>query len=49
MEASQLKHSVLRPVEINLQNGISPDEAAVLAALLNPALRAEIGPAWVVE
>src|SRR4029077_15782026 len=43
MEASRLKHSVLRPVKINLQNGISPDEAAVLAVLLNPALRADRG------
>jgi outer membrane protein TolC len=39
-EASQLKHPVLRPVEINLRDGISPDEAAVIAVLLNPTLRA---------
>jgi outer membrane protein TolC len=39
--ASQLKHPALRPVEINLRNGIGPDEAAVLAVLLNPTLRAD--------
>jgi outer membrane protein TolC len=41
VKASQLKHPALRPVEIDLRNGISPDEAAVLAVLLNPTLRAD--------
>ena len=41
VEASRLNHPALRPVKINLRNGISPDEAAVLAVLLNPTLRAD--------
>jgi len=41
MEASKLRHPVLRPVKIDLRNGVNPDEAAVLAVLLNPALRAD--------
>ena len=41
VKASQLKHPALRPVEIDLRNGISPGEAAVLAVLLNPTLRAD--------
>ena len=39
--ASRLKNPALRPVEINLRNGIGPDEAAVLAVLLNPTLRTD--------
>jgi len=41
VRASRLKQPALRPVEINLRNGIGPDEAAVLAVLLNPTLRAD--------
>ena len=41
VRASRLKHPAVRPVEINLRNGIGPDEAAVLAVLLNPTLRAD--------
>ena len=41
VEASKLKHPALRPVSINLRDGVSPDEAALLAVLLNPTLRAD--------
>ena len=41
VEASRLNHPALRPVKINLRNGISPDEAAVLAVLHKPTLRAD--------
>jgi outer membrane protein TolC len=39
--ASQLRHPILQPVEVNLARGLSPDEAAVVAAICNPQLRAE--------
>lgn len=39
--AAQIRHPTLRPVRIDLGDGISPDEAAVIAVLLNPALRAD--------
>jgi outer membrane protein TolC len=39
--AADLRHPVLRPVDINLQAGVSPDEVAVLAVIVSPALRAE--------
>ncbi len=41
VEAGQLEHPILRPVTIDLRDGVNPDEAAVLAVLLNPALRAD--------
>lgn len=41
IQASQLQHPTLRPVPINLRDGVSPDEAAVLAVLLNPTLKAD--------
>ncbi len=41
VRASDLKHPLLPPLELNLNDGLSPDEAAVLAVLLNPALRAQ--------
>ncbi len=39
--ASQIEHPILRPMEIDLSDGVNPDEAAVLAVLLNPTLRAD--------
>lgn len=39
--ADQIKHPLLRPVAIDLKNGLTPDSAAVLAVIINPALRAE--------
>ncbi len=41
VEAEQIKHPILRPVEIDEEDGLTPDEAAILAVLLNPGLRAE--------
>ena len=39
VRASKLKHPILRPVQIDLSNGLSPDEAAIIAVLANPELR----------
>jgi cobalt-zinc-cadmium efflux system outer membrane protein len=36
-----IRHPLLRPLELNYHDGLSPDEAAVLAVLVNPSLRAE--------
>ncbi|MFZ0927183.1 MAG: TolC family protein [Syntrophobacteraceae bacterium] len=41
VEAMHIKHPILRPVELDEQNGLTPEEAAVLAVLINPGLRAE--------
>jgi outer membrane protein TolC len=38
--AAELDHPILKPIEIDDRDGISPDEAAVVAVLSNPALRA---------
>jgi outer membrane protein TolC len=40
IEAQRLEHPLLQPVEIDLRDGLSPDEAAVLAVLIHPRLRA---------
>jgi cobalt-zinc-cadmium efflux system outer membrane protein len=40
VQAEALRHPILPPVKVDLQDGISPDEAGVLAVLLNPSLRA---------
>ena len=40
VQAEQLNHPILKPVELNFDRGLSPDAAAVMAVLLNPALRA---------
>jgi outer membrane protein TolC len=40
VDAAQIHHPLLAPVSLNLRNGIGPDQAAVLAVLLNPTLRA---------
>ncbi len=37
---SDIKHPLLRPVRMDASDGLSPDEAAVAAVVLNPALRA---------
>jgi cobalt-zinc-cadmium efflux system outer membrane protein len=41
VRANQIHHPLLRPVELHFSEGLSPDEAAVMAVLINPALRAE--------
>ena len=40
VEAKQLHHPLLTPVAINLADGISPDEAGVIAVVNNAGLRA---------
>jgi cobalt-zinc-cadmium efflux system outer membrane protein len=39
--AGQIRHPILRPVELEPGKGLTPDQAAVLAVLINPRLRAE--------
>ena len=38
--ASQIKHPLLKPVIFELSDGLSPDEAAIIAIIQNPELRA---------
>ena len=38
--AGQIKHPLLKPVVFELSDGLSPDEAAILAVIQNPELRA---------
>src|SRR5579872_6917778 len=40
VEAKALRHPLLPAVELDTTKGLSPDEAAVLAVLINPTLRA---------
>jgi outer membrane protein TolC len=40
VQASELHHPLLRPTNLDLAGGLDPDQAAVLAVLLNPDLRA---------
>jgi cobalt-zinc-cadmium efflux system outer membrane protein len=39
VRAATLEHAILEPIQLDIQDGLSPDEAAVLAVLLNPSLR----------
>ena len=38
--AHEIHHPILKPLDFDDRNGLSPDEAAVLAVLANPGLRA---------
>jgi outer membrane protein TolC len=38
-----LQHPIVKPIPIDLAKPLSPDQAAVLAVIINPALRAERG------
>jgi outer membrane protein TolC len=40
VQARSIRHPMLAPLEIKEGDGVSPDEAAVLAVLANPSLRA---------
>ena len=40
IDASKIHHPLLEQVPLDLKNGIGPDQAAVLAVVLNPTLRA---------
>jgi hypothetical protein len=39
--AAQLHHPLLAPVPLHLRSGLGPDQAAILAVILNPKLRAD--------
>lgn len=41
IDVSKISHPILHPVEVNLRNGVSPEEAATLAVIMNPTLRAD--------
>ncbi len=41
VEAASIHHPILKPLTIDYRDGLSPEEAAVVAVLANPALRAE--------
>ena len=43
VQAKEIQHPVLKPIEFDIRNGLSPDEAAILAVLANPKLRASRG------
>ncbi len=40
IEAKAIKHPILKPFPINDRDGLSPEEAALIAVLVNPKLRA---------
>jgi len=40
VQARAIQHPLLKPVPFDLKDGLSPDEAAILAVIINPALRA---------
>lgn len=49
VQAKELKHPLLQPAELDLENGLSPQAAAILAVLANPdilAARAKRGVAF---
>ena len=39
VQAKEVKHPILKPLNFDISNGLSPDEAAVLAVIANPKLR----------
>ncbi len=39
IQAKEIKHPTLKPLDIDLQKGLSPDGAAIMAVLANPSLR----------
>ncbi len=39
VEAKKIKHPILKPLDFDISNGLSPDEAAILAVIANPKLR----------
>jgi outer membrane protein TolC len=41
VRAQDIHHPLLKPLALDYRDGLSPDEAAVLAVLVNPSLRAE--------
>ncbi len=41
VQAASIKHPILEPVPFDESDGLSPDEAAILAVIANPLLRAD--------
>ncbi len=41
IQAKEIRHPILKPTEIDFKRGLSADQAAVMAVITNPALRAE--------
>lgn len=39
--ARSLKHPILKPVQLDFRRGLTPDQVAVVAVIVNPQLRAE--------
>ena len=39
VQAESIKHPILKPIPFDYRNGLSPDEAAILAVIANPMLR----------
>lgn len=40
VQAKGIEHPILKPLDFDARDGLSPDEAAIMAVLVNPALRA---------
>ncbi len=40
IKARAIKHPILKPVDFDIRDGLSPDEAAIMAVIANPTLRA---------
>jgi len=40
IKAGEFKHPLLKPVTFDVNDGLSPDEAAILAVMVNPSLKA---------
>jgi len=38
--AKEIQHPILKPIDFDIRDGLSPDEAAILAVIANPKLRA---------
>jgi outer membrane protein, heavy metal efflux system len=40
VQAKEIQHPILKPLDFDMSNGLSPDEAAILAVIASPKLRA---------
>ncbi len=40
IRAKEIQHPILKPLDFDMSNGLSPDEAAILAVIASPKLRA---------
>jgi len=39
IQAKEIQHPILKPIEFDIREGLSPDNAAILAVIANPKLR----------